>query len=231
MDNSIKIFEILSEPSSRLFSLFYLKSKGFNKEQLDSHPNCNSVIIPQAISPDGDSTFYFLMKPEIEEYIRTLNLVPIKQPERYIKIIKDDPNERIAPGLRIDPEKIKWPEMKKKPQKKLSAGEWKDGISLTGTKYKRKYNDSIYCHYCARKFDHTIRELSFTIDHWKPKNKGGLNTKDNYRMCCWGCNQARNSVDIQTDIEMKFYKYIKYLNHLKEQGVQRIHLDFLEHIL
>lgn len=205
MDKSIEILNILNSPIpiEWLRSLLYLESIGYTKEFLDSHPNINSVEIP----PGSGMICYFLMTEKIEDHVRNLGLIPFKYPERYEMIPHSHHNRPFRKRQSVKRAKIKH--------------------SLT----KTNRGESVWCHYCARPMDGSKKELTFTIDHWLPKNKGGKNTKSNYRMCCYGCNQARNTVDRAGDIEMKFYKYVKYLEHIREQGVERIHLDFLVHIL
>lgn len=47
--------------------------------------------------------------------------------------------------------------------------------------------DGDLCVGCVERFP--IEEL--TLDHLKPRSKGGTSSLDNLRLMCWSCNQAK----------------------------------------
>jgi 5-methylcytosine-specific restriction endonuclease McrA len=57
--------------------------------------------------------------------------------------------------------------------------------------------DDYTCWYCRRSHKQMLDEdLCITIDHIKPRSKGGQNTFDNTVTCCSECNGKKDSMDI-----------------------------------
>ena len=60
---------------------------------------------------------------------------------------------------------------------------------------RKKFRESIFeswewrCMYC----DEALTEITATIDHIKPKVKGGHSTRNNMGLCCSRCNSSKGS--------------------------------------
>jgi len=70
------------------------------------------------------------------------------------------------------------------------------------------------CYYCGR----VLGRRNYTVDHKKPKCKGGTNRESNLVDCCKNCNQDKNGLLLDEyravvafrkgllgEIKMKFY--------------------------
>ena len=59
---------------------------------------------------------------------------------------------------------------------------------------RKKFRESIFeswewrCMYC----DEALTEITATIDHIKPKVKGGHSTRNNMGLCCSKCNSSKD---------------------------------------
>jgi 5-methylcytosine-specific restriction endonuclease McrA len=49
------------------------------------------------------------------------------------------------------------------------------------------------CYYCRRKMHYA----EATVDHVKPKSKGGSNARGNLKLCCKKCNQQKGSLSVE----------------------------------
>jgi hypothetical protein len=76
----------------------------------------------------------------------------------------------------------------------------------TKKKLLRKSNDS--CVYCSRSID----LKTMTIDHIRPKSKGGSNAIYNLAASCYQCNNLKSNIEYET-----FIKLIK-----EEDGIEKI---------
>ena len=58
------------------------------------------------------------------------------------------------------------------------------------------YERGFLCYYCGNIMNLSWgTELSFSIDHYIPKSKGGLDTSDNLVFCCAECNFLKGNKD------------------------------------
>lgn len=51
------------------------------------------------------------------------------------------------------------------------------------------------CHYCRAQMTMTHGDLMCTIEHIKPRSRGGKNNRENLVGACWQCNGIRGSMD------------------------------------
>ena len=80
-------------------------------------------------------------------------------------------------------------------------------------KVKNKIKKNV-CVYCG-----CNNPLMLTVDHKKPKRRGGKDDEKNLQSCCWVCNQLKGSL---TDKEFK--QYMKALKILFK--LCKIKIDF-----
>lgn len=73
MDTELK--EAMTHPSARFYSLdFLVKKLGCPENFITEHQELGSLVIPQAIAPDGCTTYYFLKTPENIEYVTKMGI-------------------------------------------------------------------------------------------------------------------------------------------------------------
>ncbi len=79
-----------------------------------------------------------------------------------------------------------------------------------GLKHALRTRDGDFCHYCGDPFE--LHNL--TIDHVKPRCRGGSNEPSNLVLACRMCNEAKGEMTVQT-----FYSRIRrmYVASLRQQ--------------
>jgi len=74
--------------------------------------------------------------------------------------------------------------------------------------FKKHWRDShkeSFCHYCKVKLNPSYRphelydgisqnDNNFTIDHFLPKAEGGKDSRENFIVCCFKCNNIRGKI-------------------------------------
>ena len=76
------------------------------------------------------------------------------------------------------------------------------------------YTQGFKCYYCGNKMELKWgSELSFTLDHYIPKSKSGLDTEENLVFCCRTCNLLKSNMDAQ--------KYISNMERIRARKNKR----------
>ncbi|MDR1697075.1 MAG: HNH endonuclease [Rickettsiales bacterium] len=78
-------------------------------------------------------------------------------------------------------------------------------------------NDVIICPYCLK----PLTRGQATIDHKRPRARGGKSTAQNKVICCYDCNQEKGSL---TTREYDFWKTLESLRKNGDSGKYAGHL-------
>jgi 5-methylcytosine-specific restriction endonuclease McrA len=75
--------------------------------------------------------------------------------------------------------------------------------------------DGMKCVYCGKFFDRNL----LTLDHIKPRDKGGTNDSRNLITSCWSCNSKKQNKRIDffvKQITKNFIEYKEKMRHIKK---------------
>lgn len=71
------------------------------------------------------------------------------------------------------------------------------------------------CAYCLRPFS---AALIATMDHVRPKSKGGTNRMDNLVLACSPCNQLKGDLHTYAEAKRRADLYLAFAERLKDMG-------------
>ena len=77
-------------------------------------------------------------------------------------------------------------------------------VTCKPTKHNIYLRDEGTCQYCGKK----LKKSEATLDHLKPKSKGGRNTWENLVLACYRCNQRKgNKLLRETGMRLRNYPH------------------------
>ena len=73
-----------------------------------------------------------------------------------------------------------------------------------------KFKDTTYCEYCGHELNFywksgdQLKDQIYivSIDHVKPRSKGGYNDLNNLAICCYGCNLLKGAMNLRTFLNL-----------------------------
>lgn len=126
------------------------------------------------------------------------------------------PFEEVNPFIRSEIKKAK------KPKVKSEVLEWKEAkaaVPFLPKQDRKKHNlwakQKGLCAYCDRTFKDYF---DCSLDHIKPKSKGGSNKVENLALVCHPCNNLKANYSSLEEATAKARRLIAFFTKLKERG-------------